>query len=99
MDGRAEKSLLMQGVCSLVVAGTCGPSKGQVAHPTKQDMSKMSKLAHAEFMKNGTHTAEQTPWQPAQGGVVDRTALAEPMGGMVAVDYERRDCACTSVKY
>ena len=28
LDGRAEKSLLAQGVCSLVVAGTCDPSKG-----------------------------------------------------------------------
>jgi len=51
LDGRAEKSLLAQGVCSLVVADTCCPSKGQVAHPTKQGESKMSELAHAEFMK------------------------------------------------
>jgi len=51
LDGRAEKSLLMQGVCSLVVAGTCDPSKGQVAHPTKQDESKMSKLVHVKSMK------------------------------------------------
>ena len=42
LDGRAEKSLLAQGVCSLVVADTCDPLKGQVAHPTKQGESKMS---------------------------------------------------------
>ena len=57
LDGRAEKSLQAQGVCSLVVADTCCPSKGQVAHPTKQSESKMSELAHAEFMK--THAATE----------------------------------------
>ena len=51
MDGRAEKSLLVQGVSGLVVAGTCDPSKGQVAHPTKQDESKMLKLAHVKSME------------------------------------------------
>ena len=75
MDERAEKSLLAQGVCSLVVAGTCDTSKGQVAHPTKQDESKMSQLAHVEIGKRHTANADR---QRAIGtiGVVQPSCIA-----------------------
>ena len=59
LDGRAEKSLLAQGVCSLVVVDACCPSKGQVAHPTKQGESKMSRLAHVEIKKMDQTSADR----------------------------------------
>ena len=80
LDGRAEKSLLMQGVGSSVVVGTCDSSKGQVAHPTKQDKSKMSELALADVIKTGIHTTEPAPRRNGRGGVVD-WALDVTRGG------------------
>ena len=90
MHGRAEKSLLAQGACSLVVVGTCDPSKGQVAHPTTQVESKMSKLAHAEFGKSGIHTDAQTPRRNGRGGVVDWALDVGRPGLGGAIDEKRR---------
>ena len=56
-----------------------------------QGGSKVSISAHAELMQMGTHTAEKIPWHNGQGGVVDWTALVEPMGGL-AMRTTSSDC-------